>query len=190
MESASALRDYIERDRTAGRDASVEVWEMIETAASGVLRGCLTASRLDPSHGEDLRQELFLHLFGVESSCLDVFRGESAAEFSGFIRTIASRFARRYLRRLRMRHIREYEAIRRRPLPQSGGPSEMQLRSAIAELEMLMPDVDRARLRILRARDGGSDGTGAAPECRHDRSSRTQRRWAEDLKRRYADRVI
>lgn len=183
------IRDMIRRCSDGAPSAWQDLWEVVEGAAKGPIRSFLWSRQLDPTLCDDIAQDLFLYLSEETARRLGAFRGSSTPEFRLYVRVIALRFASRCVRRhLRTRRLEE-KAARDRTRPCDPGPTERQLRLVRQELDGLMGDADRERLRMVQGlpSDPEPDEDVAAAESP---SLRTKQRWGKDLFDLYARRVV
>ncbi|MEW4566225.1 hypothetical protein AB1L88_00010 [Tautonia sp. JC769] len=163
-------------------------WPIVERAATMALRRFQQSRRLDPNDAHDLIQDFWLHVIANQEAIFRTFRGTTDAELGRFTWVLADRFARRWHWRVRRRRAREAEALRGCPAPEREGPVEARVALAIHELNTLLSDEDRARLRCVREHLDAADVTDRSPGV--PRSTRTYRRWREELYRRYGDRIL
>jgi DNA-directed RNA polymerase specialized sigma24 family protein len=179
-------------DGCCGNDptAWAALWEIVSSAALYPIRRLLQRQGLGLELADDVMQEFYLYIRQEDLKQLRSFRGQAMPQFRAFIRTLAVHFALNAMRKLKRIRRQEDEAARFATPPDRSGPTANQIRSTMQELTALMPNDDR--LKVLQILDDKS----LADELRSEvgcntgpRSRRTERRWREELFRKYARRV-
>jgi DNA-directed RNA polymerase specialized sigma24 family protein len=183
------VRDLVDGCRGNSPEAWAKLWEVVSSAAGYPIRRLLQQQGLDLELADDVMQEFYLHLRKNDLHHLRSFRGQTMAQFRPFIRTLAIHFALNTLRKIkRIQHLEE-KAAHAALAPDRAGPTARQIRSALRELTSLMSNDDRAKLIQLLCDktliDQCSEASDVSP-----RSTRTRRRWRDELYRKYHRRII
>jgi hypothetical protein len=181
------LIDLCRKDNGA---AWAELWLSVKRAAFRPIRQMLSVRNLDLSLADDAMQELYTYLQASEMRRLRNFRGTTEAAFVCYLRMVALRFTMRKLRKwLGVQH-REAKACRRLSPSRSDGPTEQQVRSARSELESIMSERDRVKMKKVEAFLNQQGGTGPSWPAIPPISLRTARHWRRELYNHYGRQVI
>jgi hypothetical protein len=162
------------------------LWRMVLEGSRPTVERILWSHGLPRSLRDDVFQNMYIYMQSNNFRRLEIFRGESDAEFRAFSRSIARRFATKLAGRWRREHAEEREALRVKPESDRCGLSEMQVRSAYEEIVGRMTAKDRKRLvHVLAASRAPGDGRPSGAEPRPNVPSRTIRHWSERIIRVY-----
>lgn len=160
----------------------VKMWQMVESAGVYPVQRLLQNQGLGLELADDIAQEFYLWLRSNNFKYLREFQGQSFSQLRVYLRSGMVHFALNFRRKMtRMRRV-EAEAQRMAPRPERE-PTEEQTRFAVREIESLMSDKDRARFAQLMETDSTAMDVGG-------RSARTNRRWREELLRKYGHKAI
>ncbi|HZY84734.1 MAG TPA: hypothetical protein VFE78_07875 [Gemmataceae bacterium] len=171
-------------------DGWANMWRIIEGIALGPVRRLLRQYRFDGDLADDVLQELYLYLQVESARRLRLFRGTTVPQFQAYIRVTATRFGKKMIRRWERTRLREYWAARGASRTAvCGGPTDSQVRLAVAELLRLLPPDDYFKLQSVSAycQPGANGEAAGAPSARVP--SRTARRWRSELLHKYAGLV-
>jgi DNA-directed RNA polymerase specialized sigma24 family protein len=182
------VRDLIDRCSKNNPEAWAQLWEVASSAALYPIRRLLQHHSIGLELADDVMQEFYVYLLERDMENLRAFRGEAMPQFRVYLRTLATHFTMNAMRKIMRIRRQEAQAALGAPLPDRTGPTERQIELTMEELESLMPEKERLRLtEILRV--GSLDEATLESEA-ETRSSRTYRRWKDELYRRYGRRVI
>jgi DNA-directed RNA polymerase specialized sigma24 family protein len=180
------VRHLIEGCCDNDSNAWATLWEVVSSAALFPIRRLLQRQSLDMEFADDVMQEFYLYIREDNLHHLRSFRGHSMAQFRAFIRTLAVHFALNTLRKIQRLRRKEDEAARAVSRPDRGGPTAHQIQTAMQELTSLMSAADRAKVLQLLDKNVPADVSSESNDAR--KSKRTERRWREELYRKYARR--
>jgi DNA-directed RNA polymerase specialized sigma24 family protein len=170
--------------------AWAELWQIVEGSCLGLIRRVLTRWHFEVSLVDDVMQELYRYLQADGLCRLRSFRGASKPELCGYLRTIATRFAVRTVRKWDRNRRREALTLRLAPPPDRTGPTEEEIQAALRELDSIATASDRLKLRkvlgdlhLLPETEDDDSPTATAP------AQRTVRHWCQELRRTYAQEL-
>jgi hypothetical protein len=186
-----ALVELIDGCQANNAIAWEQFCEIVDSAARYWIRKLLKAHRFDETLDDDVLQELYRQMRDGSCRCLRHFRGTTYREFRVFMRRVAYRFARRVIAKWERLRRQEEAAIQTAGPSAREGPTEQQIENARTELLSVMPVPDQEKLIHILAHDG-CHAHQSVPWLTGRNllvTSRTVRRWRNELLSKYAHRV-
>jgi hypothetical protein len=187
-----AVGDLLKRCTEKLKDdtAWLKLWNIVHSAVLFPVTKLLQQRGYAKGWVADVLQDLYLHLQENSWARLEAFHGTSEGELRDFLRQIAIRFANDWVQR-EQRHLKhEAQALHGAAPPTRDGPTEQQIENARKEVESIMTAAEREKLHAVSGQDSSPSGdpdTSASPAKRV--STRTIRRWRDELLRHYGDSI-
>jgi DNA-directed RNA polymerase specialized sigma24 family protein len=185
------VRDLLQRCQQTPTDDAAwsEFWCILVSAALCRVQKILRVYGLDPERAEDVLQELWFHLQKTGWAPLAAFRGNTEAELESFLRTMSGHFAIDWARKEQRCQWHAQQARREYVSSARDGPTEHEIGNAFKEVEALMSDEEKKKLRHI---SGVAEVPSRSEEAFAPASpvpERTLQRWWAELVKKFGGLV-